>query len=247
MAGSLTGFFCPASVHRLRVTRFGDCEVRPRKSPDNILRVNKTNSCLPENNRVTDTANLLFLAPRNSHSQAMADNPATSGEPAVDAAAAAVAKLHLDEVTGEMISKTELKKRQKQREKEAAKEKKAAENPKPKAASNKSAEAAEKELTPNQVCILELRFQKENTKEREKTWGKKRYQFVPMILGTASHSIGIIRWANHHSSVLRNSVASRQRAPRSGQGLSPQGNCRPLKALICSWNGRKSEHCLTKT
>lgn len=83
----------------------------------------------------------------------MADNPTTSGEPAVaDAAAAAVAKLHLDEVTGEMISKTELKKRQKQREKEAAKEKKAAANPKPQGSGNKSAEAAEKELTPNQVC-----------------------------------------------------------------------------------------------
>ncbi|KAG5934907.1 hypothetical protein E4U59_005906 [Claviceps monticola] len=87
----------------------------------------------------------------------MADNPATSGEPAVDAAAAAVAKLHLDEVTGEMISKTELKKRQKQREKEAAKEKKAAENPKPKAAGNKSAEAAEKELTPNQYFEIRSR------------------------------------------------------------------------------------------
>ncbi|KAG6053771.1 hypothetical protein E4U17_004377 [Claviceps sp. LM77 group G4] len=87
----------------------------------------------------------------------MADNPATSGEPAVDAAAAAVAKLHLDEVTGEMISKTELKKRQKQREKEAAKEKKAAENPKPKPAGNKSAEAAEKELTPNQYFEIRSR------------------------------------------------------------------------------------------
>lgn len=84
----------------------------------------------------------------------MADNPATSGEAAVADAAAAVAKLHLDEVTGEMISKTELKKRQKQREKEAAREKKAAANPKPQAAGNKSAEAAEKELTPNQVCFF---------------------------------------------------------------------------------------------
>lgn len=83
----------------------------------------------------------------------MSDNPATSGEPAVADAAAAVAKLHLDEVTGEMISKTELKKRQKQREKEAAKKEKAAANPKPQTAGNKSAEAAEKELTPNQVRI----------------------------------------------------------------------------------------------
>lgn len=81
----------------------------------------------------------------------MPDNSATSGEPAAAEAAAAVAKLHLDEVTGEMISKTELKKRQKQREKEAAKKEKAAANPKPPAASTKNAEAAEKELTPNQV------------------------------------------------------------------------------------------------
>ncbi|KAG5983110.1 Protein kinase [Claviceps digitariae] len=87
----------------------------------------------------------------------MADNPATSGEPAVADAAAAVAKLHLDEVTGEMISKSELKKRQKLREKEAAKEKKAAANPKPQASGNKSAEAAEKELTPNQYFEIRSR------------------------------------------------------------------------------------------
>lgn len=73
-------------------------------------------------------------------------------QPAADAAAA-VAKLHLDDVTGEMISKTELKKRQKAREKEAAKKEKQAANPQPAAAAaaSKSAEAAEKELTPNQV------------------------------------------------------------------------------------------------
>ena len=81
----------------------------------------------------------------------MSDKPATTGD-AADGAAAAVAKLHLDEATGEMISKTELKKRQKQREKEAAKKEKAASKPAP-AAASKSAEAAEKELTPNQVCL----------------------------------------------------------------------------------------------
>ena len=75
----------------------------------------------------------------------MADNQPASE---ADAAAAAVAKLHLDEVTGEMISKTELKKRQKAREKEAAKKEKQAAHPQPAA---KTGEAAEKELTPNQV------------------------------------------------------------------------------------------------
>ena len=69
---------------------------------------------------------------------------------AVDQAAEAVGKLHLDEVTGEMISKTELKKRQKAREREAAKKEKAAAKG-PAQQSKKSAEAQEKELTPNQV------------------------------------------------------------------------------------------------
>lgn len=77
----------------------------------------------------------------------MADNPEQN---AGDQAAEAVAKLHLDNVTGEMISKTELKKREKQRKKDAEKaEKAAAKGPVQKSA--KSAEAAEKELTPNQV------------------------------------------------------------------------------------------------
>lgn len=86
----------------------------------------------------------------------MADNQPTAGDAAAAEAAAAVAKLHLDEVTGEMISKTELKKRQKAREKEAAKKEKEAANKDKKpaqAAGNKNAEAAEKELTPNQVCV----------------------------------------------------------------------------------------------
>lgn len=87
----------------------------------------------------------------------MADNAATAGDAAVGDAAAAVAKLWLDEVTGEKVSKSELKKRQKQREKEAAKkEKEAAKGPAPDAAKagKKNAEAAEKELTPNQVSLL---------------------------------------------------------------------------------------------
>ncbi|KAK6507982.1 lysyl-tRNA synthetase [Arthrobotrys musiformis] len=76
----------------------------------------------------------------------------------------AVANLHLDEVTGEMISKSELKKRLKQREKEEAKRKKdaekkasgAAEPPKKKAGLvDKSAEEAE--LTPNQYFELRSR------------------------------------------------------------------------------------------
>lgn len=61
-----------------------------------------------------------------------------------------LANLHLDEVTGEKVSKSELKKRQKQREKEAKKaEKEAAAPPKPVAAKKSNAEADEKELNPN--------------------------------------------------------------------------------------------------
>lgn len=84
----------------------------------------------------------------------MADKHQALNDPgAGEAAAAAVAKLHLDDATGEMISKTELKKRQKQREKEAAKKEKDAAKPAGAAggASKKNAEAAEKDLTPNQV------------------------------------------------------------------------------------------------
>ncbi|KAF3279073.1 lysyl-tRNA synthetase [Orbilia oligospora] len=75
-----------------------------------------------------------------------------------------VANLHLDEATGEMVSKSELKKRLKQREKEEAKRKKdqekkasgAAEPSKKKAGLvDKSAEEAE--LTPNQYFELRSR------------------------------------------------------------------------------------------
>lgn len=82
----------------------------------------------------------------------MSENPPPPATGA-DAAAESVAKMHLDEVTGEMISKSELKKRQKSRQKEAEKKEKeaaraASGKPAPKP---KSAEDSEKELTPNQV------------------------------------------------------------------------------------------------
>jgi hypothetical protein len=84
----------------------------------------------------------------------MADNNAPA--PADGGAADAVAKLHLDDVTGEMISKTELKRRQKVRDREASKKEKNASKPAPPAGQNakkeKNAEAAEKDLSPNQVC-----------------------------------------------------------------------------------------------
>jgi lysyl-tRNA synthetase class 2 len=83
----------------------------------------------------------------------MADN---QQPPAADQAAEAVSKLHLDEVTGEMVSKSELKKRQKTREREAAKkEKQAAKGPVQESA--KSAEAKEKDLTPNQYFEIRSR------------------------------------------------------------------------------------------
>lgn len=72
-----------------------------------------------------------------------------------------VANLQLDEVTGERVSKTELKKRVKARQREAEKAKKAAAAP-PAAAPKKkaadaSAEAAEKDLTPNQYFEIRSR------------------------------------------------------------------------------------------
>jgi lysyl-tRNA synthetase class 2 len=68
------------------------------------------------------------------------------------APAEALANLHLDEVTGEMVSKSELKKRNKQRQKEEEKRQREAAAPaKPVAAKKSNAEADEKELNPN-VC-----------------------------------------------------------------------------------------------
>lgn len=70
-----------------------------------------------------------------------------------------VANLHLDEVTGERVSKSELKKRQKARQKEEEKKKKAAEKPATQAPAKKAggAEAAEKDLTPNQYFEIRSR------------------------------------------------------------------------------------------
>jgi lysyl-tRNA synthetase, class II len=60
----------------------------------------------------------------------------------------AAANLHLDEVTGERVSKSELKKRQKLRQQEEKKREKAAAAP-PKAEKKTSAEADEANLNPN--------------------------------------------------------------------------------------------------
>lgn len=74
----------------------------------------------------------------------MADTPAAPTE--------ALANLHLDEVTGERVSKSELKKRQKQRQKDEARAaKEAAASPKPVVVKKSNDEADEKELNPN-VC-----------------------------------------------------------------------------------------------
>lgn len=61
---------------------------------------------------------------------------------------ASMANLQLDSVTGEMVSKSELKKRLKLREKEAKKKEKEAAAP-PKAQKKVSAEEEEANLTPN--------------------------------------------------------------------------------------------------
>uniref|UniRef100_A0A0B7KCR4 Lysine--tRNA ligase n=1 Tax=Bionectria ochroleuca TaxID=29856 RepID=A0A0B7KCR4_BIOOC len=81
--------------------------------------------------------------------------PDNSQAPA-EQAAEAVANLHLDDVTGEMVSKTELKKRNKAREREAAKKQKEAAKG-PAQESKKSAEAKEKDLSPNQYFEIRSR------------------------------------------------------------------------------------------
>lgn len=65
-----------------------------------------------------------------------------------------MANLLLDEVTGEKVSKTELKRRQKLREKEAKKKEKEAAAP-PKPTKKASAEEEEANLTPNvsKICV----------------------------------------------------------------------------------------------
>lgn len=70
---------------------------------------------------------------------------------------AGVANLILDEVTGEKVSKTELKRRQKAREKEAKKKEKAAAAPVAKVEKKASAEEEEANLTPN-VSVLGSSF-----------------------------------------------------------------------------------------
>ncbi|PLB41243.1 lysine--tRNA ligase KRS1 [Aspergillus candidus] len=77
----------------------------------------------------------------------------------VKEAEASMANLLLDEVTGERVSKTELKKRQKLREKEAKKKEKEAAAP-PKAEKKTSAEDEEANLTPNQY--FEIRSKRIN-------------------------------------------------------------------------------------
>ncbi|CAO3681576.1 unnamed protein product [Umbelopsis ramanniana] len=72
-----------------------------------------------------------------------------SGQEAAAAAATSEQNLQKDPVTGEMISKSEMKRRQKQREKEAAKAAKAAAKPAAPVA-KKSAEEGEEDLNPNQ-------------------------------------------------------------------------------------------------
>ena len=69
---------------------------------------------------------------------------------------AAVAALHLDDVTGRMVSKSELKKLQKQRELAEKKEKRAAAAP-PKAVKKRPADDDEMELTPN-VCLRFIKY-----------------------------------------------------------------------------------------
>ncbi|GAT22208.1 lysyl-tRNA synthetase [Aspergillus luchuensis] len=83
----------------------------------------------------------------------MADNNA------VKEAEASMANLLLDEVTGEKVSKSELKRRQKNREKEAKKKEKEAAAP-PKAEKKTSAEDDEANLTPNQY--FEIRSKRIN-------------------------------------------------------------------------------------
>lgn len=63
------------------------------------------------------------------------------------------ANLQLDDVTGEMVSKSELKKRKKARELEEKKKAKAAAAP-PKAEKKTSAEDDESNLTPNVSCLF---------------------------------------------------------------------------------------------
>ncbi|MCJ1450028.1 lysyl-tRNA synthetase [Mycoblastus sanguinarius] len=77
-----------------------------------------------------------------------------------------MANMHLDEPTGEMVSKSELKKRQKQRDLDEKKRAKAAAAP-PKAEKNVSAEEQEAELTPNQYFEIRSRKIQELRKTKQ--------------------------------------------------------------------------------
>lgn len=91
-------------------------------------------------------------------------NMAESNPPAQPAAAAPAEKLHKDEVTGEMMSKSKLKALQKKREQEKKKQEKAAAMPSRPKAEKKEAEV---ELNPNQY--FELRSQKINALRASKS------------------------------------------------------------------------------
>ncbi|PSK34148.1 Lysine--tRNA ligase, cytoplasmic [Elsinoe australis] len=81
------------------------------------------------------------------------------GQLTTGTAAEGSTQTYLDEVTGERVSKTELKKRQKQREKDAKKAEKAAAAPPAPAAKKKTASAEEEEahLNPNQYFEIRSR------------------------------------------------------------------------------------------
>ena len=85
--------------------------------------------------------------PLSSHHPPLQSLTMTDSTP-VQEAEASMANLLLDDVTGEKVSKTELKRRQKLREKDAKKKDKAAAAP-PKAEKKVSAEEEEANLTPN--------------------------------------------------------------------------------------------------
>jgi hypothetical protein len=103
-----------------------------QKYPTNIFKTSQPHHQRPISQR-TNIAN-------------MADAQEASGSTAPPTEA--VAKLLLDEATGEMVSKTELKKREKLRKKEEEKKAKEAAAP-PKPAKKTNAEADEKDLNPN--------------------------------------------------------------------------------------------------
>lgn len=78
----------------------------------------------------------------------------------VKEAESSMANLLLDEVTGEKVSKTELKKRQKLREKDAKKKEREAAAP-PKVEKKASAEEEEANLSPNvRVSLFSVRVDK---------------------------------------------------------------------------------------